>query len=87
MLRGRSQTVRNFGPLATAIDTVFLVEASPALREAQRTLLCGDAPMEEIDIGYRSTSRHLPGTKVIWCEDVRLVPQGITTCFPIHFLP
>lgn len=51
------------------------MEASPALRDAQRKLLCGDAPLKEIDIGFRSTSKY-SAVPVTWCEDIRFVPNG-----------
>ncbi|MCJ1281326.1 hypothetical protein MMC26_000645 [Xylographa opegraphella] len=71
------RTIRNFKPLAASIECVYLVEASPSLRNKQKQLLCGDEPMEEIDIGFRSRSKYsdLP---VIWCEDIRFVPNDPT---------
>ena len=60
----------------TSIESVYLVEASPALRDRQKQLLCGDAPLEEIDIGFRSTSKYAR-VPVTWCEDIRFVPNGI----------
>ena len=69
------QTIRNFKPLASSIEAVYLVEASPSLRGAQKTLLCGDAPMEETKECYKSTSKSL-GVPVIWTEDIRFVPKG-----------
>ena len=81
------QTVSNFKPLVSSIESVILVEASPALRDSQRQLLCGDATLEEIDIGFRCTSKH-SGIPVTWCEDIRFVPNG-RFCFvsPPKVLP
>jgi NADH dehydrogenase [ubiquinone] 1 alpha subcomplex assembly factor 7 len=61
--------------MASSIEAVYLVETSPSLREAQRALLCGDAPMTENAIGFESTSKYdkLP---VIWTENLRFVPSG-----------
>ena len=49
----------------------------------QRQKLCGeDAKMEEVAIGHRSRSKRLSGVihtkevEVIWCEDLKLVPNG-----------
>ncbi|EON64847.1 hypothetical protein W97_04081 [Coniosporium apollinis CBS 100218] len=70
------RTIRNFKPLASSIEAIYLVEASPSLREAQKKLLCGDAPMEEIDIGHQSTSKYSDQLKIIWCEDMRFIPKG-----------
>ncbi|PGH04458.1 hypothetical protein AJ80_08511 [Polytolypa hystricis UAMH7299] len=69
------RSFRNFKTFANSIEAVYLVEASPVLRDVQKQLLCGDAPMEEVDIGYKSTSTHL-GVPVIWTEHIRFLPQG-----------
>lgn len=69
------QTISNFKSLASSIESVYLVEASPALRDTQRQLLCGDATLEEVDIGFRSTSKY-SRVPVTWCEDIRFVPNG-----------
>jgi NADH dehydrogenase [ubiquinone] 1 alpha subcomplex assembly factor 7 len=61
--------------MASSIEAVYLVEASPDLREAQRKLLCGDAPMTEIDIGYKSISKYA-NLPIIWTENIRFVPCG-----------
>lgn len=72
------QTIRNFKPLASAIEAVYMVEASPSLRNAQHKLLCGDNPLEDIDIGYRSKSKYTSDLDIIWCEDIRFVPKDAT---------
>ena len=69
------QTLNSFKPLASSIESVYLVEASPALRDTQKQLLCGDSPLEEIDIGFRSTSKY-SRVPITWCEDIRFVPYG-----------
>ncbi|KAK2800303.1 hypothetical protein FQN51_006211 [Onygenales sp. PD_10] len=66
---------RNFKSFASAIEAVYLVEASPVLREVQRRLLCGDAPMEEVEAGYKSVSTHL-GVPVIWTEHIKFIPEA-----------
>ncbi|MCJ1393784.1 hypothetical protein MMC18_006660 [Xylographa bjoerkii] len=71
------RTIRNFKPLAASIEAVYLVEASSSLRNKQKQLLCGDEPMEEIDIGFRSRSKY-SNLPVIWCEDIRFVPNDPT---------
>ncbi|KAL8925392.1 MAG: hypothetical protein Q9208_003484 [Pyrenodesmia sp. 3 TL-2023] len=52
---------------------------NPALRNAQKKLLCGDAPLEETTMGYQSISKYarLP---ITWCEDIRFVPNGRPLC-------
>ena len=51
------------------------MESSASLRQAQHKLLCGDRPLRENDFGFESISRHSPGLKIIWAEDLRLVPR------------
>lgn len=69
------KTIRNFAGFAEAIEAVYLVEASASLREAQHKLLCGGNPLRQNDVGYESVSRHSPDLKIIWAEDLRLVPR------------
>ena len=69
------QALRNFKTFTSSIEVIYLVEASATLREVQRKLLCGDAAMEDTDIGHRSTSKYF-NVPVIWVEDIRLLPQG-----------
>ncbi|KAI4218476.1 MAG: hypothetical protein LQ349_008699 [Xanthoria aureola] len=68
------RTVSNFKSLASSIENIYLVEASPSLRAAQKDLLCGDSGLEEVSAGYRSTSKYA-GLPITWCEDIRFVPN------------
>ncbi|WEW59807.1 class I SAM-dependent methyltransferase [Emydomyces testavorans] len=68
------RSIRNFKSFASSIEAVYLVESSPTLRDIQKQMLCGDVPMEEIETGYRSTSKHL-GVPVIWAEHIRSLQQ------------
>ncbi|RHZ71316.1 hypothetical protein CDV55_108487 [Aspergillus turcosus] len=68
------RTFRNFKSFASSLEAIYLVEASPTLREVQKQRLCGDAAMEETDIGHRSTSKYF-NVPVIWVEDIRLLPH------------
>ncbi|EGE09076.1 DUF185 domain-containing protein [Trichophyton equinum CBS 127.97] len=68
------RSVRNFKGFASSVEGVYMIEASPTLREIQKKALCGDAPMEECDIGYKSISSHL-GVPVYWTEHIRILPQ------------
>ncbi|KAI7336818.1 DUF185-domain-containing protein [Hortaea werneckii] len=79
------RTIRRFPDLSKAIEGVYLVEASPRLREAQKALLCGDEKeMTETDIGWESESKMVEGMKVKWTEDIRFVPRdGSKTPFII----
>ncbi|KAF2203402.1 DUF185-domain-containing protein [Delitschia confertaspora ATCC 74209] len=69
------RSIRNFKAMASSIESIYMVEASPHLREAQRTLLCGDSEMKEIDIGYKSRCKYVD-VDITWCEDIRFVPKG-----------
>jgi SAM-dependent MidA family methyltransferase len=71
------RTFRNFQSFASSLEAIYLVEASPTLREVQKQRLCGDAAMEETDIGHKSTSKYF-NVPVIWVEDIRLLPHGET---------
>lgn len=61
--------------MASSIEAVYMVEASPSLRDAQKQLLCGDAPMIETSIGHQSASKYA-NLPVIWTENIRFVPSG-----------
>ncbi|KAI1180346.1 S-adenosyl-L-methionine-dependent methyltransferase [Nemania sp. FL0916] len=70
------RTIRNFKDMASAIDAVYLVEASSQLRAAQKTLLCGeDAAMRESKEGWHSTCKYsdLP---IVWSDSIKAVPQS-----------
>ena len=69
------QTIANFRSLASAVEQVYLVEASPVLRDAQKKLLCVEEPFEEVEDGFRCKSKYsrLP---ITWYEDIRFVPNG-----------
>lgn len=68
------RTIKNFKPMASSIEAVYLVEASPSLRESQKKLLCGDNPMTETFIGYQSISKYAK-IPVIWTENIKFVPS------------
>ncbi|OLN81550.1 NADH dehydrogenase [ubiquinone] complex I, assembly factor 7 [Colletotrichum chlorophyti] len=69
------RTIQNFKDLAQSIDAIYMVEASPQLRVAQKNLLCGpDAPMTESKVGYHSVckSTSLP---IVWTETIKSIPN------------
>ena len=81
------QTIRNFPPLAKAVEAVYLVEASENLRQAQHKLLCSDNELKPTKMGHESISKHSPDLKVIWTEDVRFVPRdGSKTPFILSLI-
>jgi NADH dehydrogenase [ubiquinone] 1 alpha subcomplex assembly factor 7 len=61
--------------MASSIEAVYMIEASPSLREAQKQLLCGEAPMTETPIGFQSISKYA-NLPIIWTENIRFVPSG-----------
>lgn len=70
------RTIRNFKDMASAIDAVYMVEASKELRVAQKNLLCGeDAAMRESKEGWHSTCKYsdLP---IVWSDSIKAVPQS-----------
>lgn len=70
------RTIRNFKDMASAIDAVYMVEASKELRETQKNLLCGeDAAMRESKEGWHSTAKYsdLP---IVWADTIKAVPQS-----------
>ncbi|WPH03049.1 Hypothetical protein R9X50_00592300 [Acrodontium crateriforme] len=69
------RTIRNFPPLAKAIEAVYMVEASESLRQAQHKLLCGENELKATELGFESISRHSKDLKIVWCEDIRFVPR------------
>lgn len=71
------KTVTNFQSLASAIELVYLVEASPALREAQKQLLCEDVPFADVPNGVQCKSKY-GDLMITWYEDIRFVPNGCT---------
>lgn len=71
----RSKTIQNFRPMARSLESIYLVESSPSLRQKQHTLLCGDVPMNEHKIGFTSECKRLSGVNVIWTEDIAFIPK------------
>ncbi|KAK4250545.1 putative S-adenosyl-L-methionine-dependent methyltransferase-domain-containing protein [Corynascus novoguineensis] len=68
------RTIQRFPAMANSIDAIYMVEASPELREAQKNLLCGkDAPMTESKVGYHSVCKYnaLP---IVWTETIKSIP-------------
>ncbi|KKK16131.1 hypothetical protein AOCH_006592 [Aspergillus ochraceoroseus] len=74
------RTFRHFKAFTSSLEAIYLVEASPTLREVQKQRLCGDASMEETEIGHQSISKYF-NVPVIWVEDIRLLPHEDKTPF------
>ncbi|KAL0930769.1 DUF185 domain-containing protein [Colletotrichum truncatum] len=69
------RTIQNFKDLALSIDAIYMVEASPQLREAQRNLLCGpDAPLTESKVGYHSVCKYT-NLPIVWTETIQSIPR------------
>jgi NADH dehydrogenase [ubiquinone] 1 alpha subcomplex assembly factor 7 len=74
------RTISQFRPLAAAIDTVYLVEAGPHLREKQKELLCGsDAKLERFGMGWRAKTKYGSGQNIVWVEDLKFIPKDDAT--------
>lgn len=72
------QTLGIFKSLSSTIGAVYLIEASPFLREAQRKLLCGpESVFEPIENGDKCTSKY--GYPIIWYKDFSFIPSSATS--------
>jgi len=69
-----SQTLQNFKPFVDSLDTIYLLEASPMLREKQHKLLCGDEPLQETENGYESRIKYPSKNRIVWYEDMSFIP-------------
>ncbi|KAK0646676.1 putative S-adenosyl-L-methionine-dependent methyltransferase-domain-containing protein [Cercophora newfieldiana] len=70
------RTIQKFGPMANSIDAVYMVEASPQLREVQKTLLCGaDATMTESKVGWHSVCKYM-SVPIVWTDTVKSIPNA-----------
>ncbi|TDZ41164.1 Protein arginine methyltransferase NDUFAF7 [Colletotrichum trifolii] len=69
------RTIQNFKELGSSIDAIYMVEASPQLREAQKNLLCGlDAPVTESKVGYHSVCKRT-SVPIVWTETIQSIPK------------
>ncbi|CUS11732.1 unnamed protein product [Tuber aestivum] len=70
------RAVLSFKAMADSVETIYLVEASPSLREAQKVLLCGpETKMRQIENGFACQSKMSPKTDIIWYEDFNCIPR------------
>ncbi|PHH82276.1 hypothetical protein CDD83_3310 [Cordyceps sp. RAO-2017] len=68
------RTIQRFPDMAGAVDSVFMIEASRDLREAQKNLLCGPGSTSvESKVGYHSTGQRL-GKPIVWTETIKSIP-------------
>ena len=72
------QTISTFKTFANSIETIYLIEASPYLQKHQGKLLSGTEDLQKSDVGLTAPCKYIPGCKIEWCEDIRLVPKGIS---------
>jgi NADH dehydrogenase [ubiquinone] 1 alpha subcomplex assembly factor 7 len=71
-------TLRSFAALNKAIESIYLIEASPALRETQRSLLCGEGvELEELpdETGYTAVSKY-SDIPITWLNEFKSVPKS-----------
>lgn len=71
------KTIKRY-PMAPAIDTIYMVEASAQLRNIQKNLLCGpDARLVESRDGWKGICKHT-NVPIIWTETIEAVPKRKT---------
>jgi NADH dehydrogenase [ubiquinone] 1 alpha subcomplex assembly factor 7 len=68
------QTIQSFPPLANTIENVYLVEASPLLREKQHQLLCGENALDHTDYGFSSVSKYARNLRIHWFSELSDLP-------------
>ncbi|KAK2612974.1 hypothetical protein QQS21_001085 [Conoideocrella luteorostrata] len=68
------RTVARFPAMADSIEGIFMVEASPELRDTQKQLLCGpDAQFTKCDAGSQSNGKHIR-KPIVWAESLKSIP-------------
>ncbi|KAK3989525.1 putative S-adenosyl-L-methionine-dependent methyltransferase-domain-containing protein [Cladorrhinum sp. PSN332] len=68
------RTIQRFPAMSNSIDAIYMVEASPELRQAQKNLLCGpDAPFTESKAGYHSVCKY-NSIPIVWTETIKSIP-------------
>ncbi|KAG6016751.1 hypothetical protein E4U43_003185 [Claviceps pusilla] len=82
------RTIKRFPAMADSIEQVFMVEASPELRDAQKKILCGaDAEFAQGESGLASSSGKHIGKPVVWAESLKSIPivaHEFFDALPIH---
>lgn len=62
--------------MANSVESVFLVETSSHLRQAQKDRLCGpDSQSEDIEAGFRSKGKY-NDIPITWMETMKSVPNS-----------
>ncbi|KAK4232157.1 putative S-adenosyl-L-methionine-dependent methyltransferase-domain-containing protein [Podospora fimiseda] len=68
------RTIQRFPSMSNSIDAIYMVEASPELRQTQKNLLCGpDAPFTESKQGYHSVCKY-NSIPIVWTETIKSIP-------------
>lgn len=70
------RTLQSFQPFVQSLDTIYLIEASPMLREKQHKLLCGTESLVRIENGFESRIKYPSKNKIVWYEDMRFIPSS-----------
>ncbi|KAL6702652.1 hypothetical protein ACN47E_001275 [Coniothyrium glycines] len=73
------RTISSFKAFASSIEAIYLIEASPYLQKQQGQLLAGTQDLQKSDIGLTAQCKYIPGCRIEWCEDIRLVPKEETS--------
>ncbi|KAH7356254.1 S-adenosyl-L-methionine-dependent methyltransferase [Pyrenochaeta sp. MPI-SDFR-AT-0127] len=73
------RTISSFKSFARSIEAIYLVEASPYLQKQQAKLLSDTEDLKKSEIGLQASCKYIPGCRIEWCEDIRLVPKEHTS--------
>ncbi|KAF1842582.1 uncharacterized protein K460DRAFT_380404 [Cucurbitaria berberidis CBS 394.84] len=73
------RTISSFKAFANSIEGIYLIEASPHLQKQQAKLLSGTEDLHTSEIGLTAPCKYIPGCKIEWCEDIRLLPKEETS--------
>lgn len=69
------QTIQRFPAMANSIESVFMVEASKELREAQQKLLCGpDVSITGTESSFQGSSKY-NGRPIVWMDTITSIPR------------
>ncbi|KAH6616671.1 putative S-adenosyl-L-methionine-dependent methyltransferase-domain-containing protein [Boeremia exigua] len=73
------RTLSSFKRMTSAIETIYLIEASPHLQKQQALRLAGTEELEKSEVGWKAKCKYFPDCDIQWCEDIRVVPKGETS--------
>ncbi|ANB11614.1 hypothetical protein AWJ20_4435 [Sugiyamaella lignohabitans] len=76
------RAARSFPQFNEAIKEIYMIEASPTLRNMQKNLLCGDSTiLNPADTGFRGTTKW--NNPIFWYDNVKELPRDDIATFII----